>query len=48
MKELAQRQIHCANRVAAGTSAKEIEAALALIKKLRSRLEADRQNKDAV
>jgi DNA-binding MarR family transcriptional regulator len=48
MKELAQRQIHWANRVAAGTSAKEIEAALDLINKLRLRLEADRQNKDAV
>jgi DNA-binding MarR family transcriptional regulator len=48
MKDLAKRQIHWANRVAAGTNAKEIEVALDLIKKLRLRLEADRQSKDTV
>jgi DNA-binding MarR family transcriptional regulator len=39
MKRLSQRQIQWANKIASGASGEEIEAALALIGKLRLRLE---------
>jgi len=39
MKVLEQRQIRWANEVTGGVSAEEVEAALALIRKLRTRLE---------
>ncbi len=48
MKKLGQSQIRWSNRIAAGASPQEIEAALALIRKLRLRLEADRRSQDGV
>ena len=42
MKILKQRQIHWADKIAAGVSTEEIEAALGLIKKLRMRLDWER------
>jgi DNA-binding MarR family transcriptional regulator len=48
MKELGKYQIHWANRIAAGATTEEIEAAKGLIKKLRQRLEANRQSEDPV
>ncbi len=41
MKILKQRQIHWADKIAAGVSTEEIEAALGLIKKLRMRLDGN-------
>ena len=41
MKILNQRQIHWADKIAAGVNTEEIEAALGLIKKLRMRLEGN-------
>jgi hypothetical protein len=45
---LGQSQIRWLNRIAAGASPQEIEAALALIRKFRLRLEADRRSQDGV
>jgi DNA-binding MarR family transcriptional regulator len=44
MKKLGQSQIRWSNRIAAGTSPGEIDAALAMIKKFGLRLEADRRS----
>jgi DNA-binding MarR family transcriptional regulator len=41
MKILNQRQIHWADKIAAGVNTEEIEAALGLIKKLRMRLDGN-------
>jgi DNA-binding MarR family transcriptional regulator len=41
MKILKQRQIHWADKIAAGVSTEEIEAALGLVKKLRMRLDGN-------
>ena len=41
MKILKQRQIHWADKIAAGVSTEEVEAALGLIKKLRMRLDGN-------
>ena len=41
MKILKQRQIHWADKIAAGVNTEEIEAALGLIKKLRMRLDGN-------
>jgi DNA-binding MarR family transcriptional regulator len=41
MKILKERQIHGADKIAAGVSTEEIEAALGLIKKLRMRLDGN-------
>lgn len=45
---LGQSQIRWSNRIASGASPHEIEAALALIRKFRLRLEADRRSQDGV
>ena len=42
MRELGERQIVWANRIAGGAKANEIEAALGLVRQLRMRLEKDR------
>jgi hypothetical protein len=44
---LGQSQIRWSNRIASGASPHEIEAALALIRKFRLRLEADRRSHTA-
>ncbi len=41
MKILNQRQIHWADKIAAGVNTEELEAALGLIKKLRMRLDGN-------
>lgn len=48
VKKLGQAQIRWSNRIAAGAIPGEIDAAMAMIRKFRLRLEADHRSQDAI